>query len=305
MPESTREALKTIEQLYERGQPVTGVATGFHDLDVLTAGLQRGELVVIAARPSMGKTSLACDIAMRAAFGGGEAKQEPVGVAFFSIEMTRAQLTVRMLCSEAGVDAQKMRAGFQGERDFPRLASAAARLSESELFIDDSSSITPVQLKATCRRHSNRLKQAGKKLGLVCVDYIQIMNSGLSGGNHNREQEVALITKSLKGLAKELDIPVVAMSQLNRQVESRAERRPVLADLRESGAIEQDADLIAFIYRDEVYNRDTKEPGIAEIIVAKQRNGPTDTVKLAYRKHLTRFEDLDERFIVDKKTGNL
>jgi replicative DNA helicase len=302
MPESTREALKTIEQLYERGNPVTGVATGFRDLDRLTAGLHGGNLIVIAARPSMGKTSLACDIAMRAAFGGGEAKQDPVGVAFFSIEMTREELTVRMLCSEAGIDAHKMRAGFLGERDFPRLASAAANLSESDLFIDDNSSITPVQLKAACRRHSNRLKQAGKKLGLVCVDYIQLMNSGMSGGQYNREAEVAHISKSLKALAKELHIPVVAMSQLNRQVESRAERRPVLADLRESGAIEQDADLIAFIYRDEVYHPDTKDPGIAEIIVAKQRNGPTDTIRLAYLKHLTRFEDLDERFMLGNGT---
>jgi replicative DNA helicase len=292
--QATREALKTIELLYEQGQAVTGVTTGFRDLDKLTAGLHPGNLIVVAARPSMGKTSLACDFAMRAAFSG-------VGVAIFSIEMTREELMLRMLCSEAGVDAMKMRAGILADRDFARLAEAAAKLAGAELSIDDDSAITPVQIKASCRRHAHRLASAGGKLGLVIVDYIQLMNPGINAAN--REQEVAHISKSLKGLAKELRIPVVALAQLNRQVESRAERRPVLADLRESGAIENDADLIAFIYRDEVYHPDTNQPGIAEIIIAKQRNGPTDTVKLAYLRHLTRFEDLDERFMSSKMGG--
>jgi replicative DNA helicase len=195
----------------------------------------------------------------------------------------------------------KMRAGILADRDFARLAEAAAKLAGAELSIDDDSAITPVQIKASCRRHAHRLASAGGKLGLVIVDYIQLMNPGINAAN--REQEVAHISKSLKGLAKELRIPVVALAQLNRQVESRAERRPVLADLRESGAIENDADLIAFIYRDEVYHPDTNQPGIAEIIIAKQRNGPTDTVKLAYLRHLTRFEDLDERFMSSKMGG--
>ena len=290
--EATREALRTIEILFEQGQAVTGVATGFREFDRLTAGLHAGNLIVIAARPSMGKTSLACDFAMRAAFAG-------VGVAMFSVEMTREEVMLRMLCSEAGVDAMKMRAGILNDRDFGRLAEAAAKLGGAELAIDDDSSITPVQIKASCRRHAYRLGRAGQKLGLVIVDYIQLMNPGINAAN--REQEVAHISKSLKGLAKELKIPVVALAQLNRQVESRAERRPVLADLRESGAIENDADVIAFIYRDEVYHPDTKEPGIAEIIIAKQRNGPTETVKLAYLRHLTRFEDLDERFTAGRQ----
>ena len=300
MPEATREALKTIELLYEQGQPVTGVATGFRDLDRLTAGLQEGDLVVFGARPSMGKTSLACDIAMHAAFEG---EGKAGGVAVFSLEMTRKQLTVRMLCSEAGVDALKMRAGFLSDRDFPRLAAAAAKLSDSDLMIDDDCNITPAQLKASCRRYARRLEGMGRKLRLVVVDYIQLMNAGVDQRDYNREGQVAHITRSLKGLAKELMIPVVALSQLNRQVETRADRRPMLADLRESGAIEQDADLIAFIYRDELYHPDSKDVGIAEIIIAKQRNGPTDTIRLAYLKHLTRFEDLDERFTLDRQRG--
>ena len=304
MAQSTSEAIKIIELLYEQGQPVTGIATGFRELDRLTAGLQRGELVIFAGRPSMGKTSLACDVAMHAALG--DAENKPRGVAFFSLEMTREQLAVRMICSEAGVDAAKMRAAILGERDFPRLAQAAARLADSDLSIDDDSNITPVQLKAACRRHAIRLARAGKSLDLVVIDYIQLMNSGLQGREYNREREIAHITRSLKGLAKELRIPILGLSQLNRQVETRAERRPVLADLRESGAIEQDADLIAFIYRDEVYHPDSKDAGIAEIIIAKQRNGPTDTVRLAYLKHLTRFEDLEERRDREiGRTGNL
>jgi replicative DNA helicase len=282
MNELTRESLKLIEQLYEKKELVTGVPTGFLDLDRLTAGLQPADLVIIAARPSMGKTALALNIAAYAAI-----EAEPrVGVAFFSLEMSKEQLVLRMLCSEGRVDSSKARAGFLGERDFPKLAQAAARLSEAPIFIDDSSDTSPIVLKAKCRR---LMRERNSNLGLIIVDYLQLMRSARPG--ESREKEIAEISRSLKGLAKELRVPVIALSQLNRQVETRPDRRPLLADLRESGAIEQDADVIAFVYRDEMYHRDSKEPGVAEIIIAKQRNGPTGTAKLTYLNQYTRFEN--------------
>jgi replicative DNA helicase len=282
MPELTRESLKLIERLYERKELVTGVPTGFLDLDRITAGLQPSDLIVIAGRPSMGKTALALNIVAHAAL-----EAEPrVGVAFFSLEMSKEQLVLRLLCSEARVDSAKARAGYLSERDFPKLAQAAARLSEANIYIDDSSDITPIQLKAKCRRLK---RERGSNLGLVVIDYMQLMRSSRPG--ESREKEIAEISRSMKALAKELKVPVVALSQLNRQVETRPDRRPLLADLRESGAIEQDADVIAFIYRDDMYHRDSKEPGVAEVIVAKQRNGPTDTAKLTYLTQYTRFEN--------------
>lgn len=283
MPELTRESLKLLERLYENRELVTGVPTGFKDLDVLTAGLQPSDLVVLAARPSMGKSALALNIAAYAAM-----EAEPKrGVAFFSLEMSKEQLVLRLLCSEARVDSAKARAGYLSERDFPKLAQAAARLSEAPIFIDDSSDTTAITLKAKCRRLA---RERSNNLGLVIVDYIQLMRSSRPG--ESREKEIAEISRSLKGLAKELKVPVIGLSQLNRQVETRPDRRPLLADLRESGAIEQDADVIAFIYREEMYKgKDSKEPGVAEIIVAKQRNGPTDTVKLTYVSQYTRFEN--------------
>lgn len=290
MPEASREALKAIEFLFENKQVVTGIGTGFQALDFVTGGLQKAELIVIAARPSMGKTALALNIATHAAITGG------CGVAFFSLEMSRSQLMVRMMCSEAGIDATRIRQGNLAGGDFMALAGAAARISECELVIDDDSNITPVQLKAACRRLRRQLEDRGRRLDLVVVDYLQLMNPGRE--RDNREREIADMTKSLKALAKELEIPVLALSQLNRAVETRADRRPVLADLRESGAIEQDADVVAFIYRDEVYHKDSADAGTAEIIIAKQRNGPTDTIKLSFLKHLTRFQDFDDRFIV-------
>jgi len=207
-------------------------------------------------------------------------------VAIFSLEMSKEQLALRLLCSEARVDSAKARSGYLGERDFPKLAQAAARLSEAPIYIDDNSDTSPLVLKAKCRRlaHDSRAN-----LGLIIVDYMQLMRSSRPG--ESREKEIAEISRSMKALAKELKVPVIALSQLNRQVETRPDRRPLLADLRESGAIEQDADVIAFIYRDEVYHRDTKEPGVAEIIIAKQRNGPTDTAKLTYLSQYTRFEN--------------
>src|ERR1700722_14233427 len=282
MPELTRESLRILERLYENRELVTGVPTGFKDLDTLTAGLQPSDLIVLAARPSMGKTALALNIAAYAAMDA-EPKR---GVAFFSLEMSKEQLVLRMLCSEARVDSAKARAGYLSERDFPKLAQAAARLSEANIFIDDSSDTTAITLKAKCRRLA---RDRSNNLGLVLVDYLQLMRSARPG--ESREKEIAEISRSLKALAKELKLPVIALSQLNRQVETRPERRPLLADLRESGAIEQDADVIAFIYRDEVYHRDTKEPGVAEVIVAKQRNGPTDTAKLTWQSQFTRFEN--------------
>jgi len=283
MRDLTRESLKILERLYENRELVTGVPTGFKDLDVLTAGLQPSDLIVLAARPSMGKTALALNIAAYAAMDA-EPKR---GVAFFSLEMSKEQLVLRMLCSEARVDSAKARAGYLSERDFPKLAQAAARLSEANIFIDDSSDTTAITLKAKCRRLARERKN---NLGLILVDYLQLMRSARPG--ESREKEIAEISRSLKALAKELKVPVIALSQLNRQVETRPDRRPLLADLRESGAIEQDADVIAFIYREEMYKgKDSKEAGVAEIIVAKQRNGPTDTVKLTYLSQYTRFEN--------------
>lgn len=282
MQELTRDSLKLIERLYERRELVTGVPTGFDDLDRITAGLQPSDLIVIAGRPSMGKTALALNIACYAA-----CQAEPkVGVAFFSLEMSKEQLVLRLLCSEARVDSAKARAGYLGERDFPKLAQAAARLSEAPIYIDDSSDTSPIVLKAKCRRLK---RERESKLGLVIVDYLQLMRSSRPG--ESREKEISEISRSLKALAKELKVPVVALSQLNRQVETRPDRRPLLADLRESGAIEQDADVIAFVYRDEMYHKDSKAAGTAEVIVAKQRNGPTDTAVLTFLREYTRFEN--------------
>jgi replicative DNA helicase len=278
------ETLKTVERLYEHKQLVTGVPTGFDDLDRLTAGLQPSDLIIIAGRPSMGKTAFALNIAQHAALTAG------LGVAVFSLEMAKEQLVLRMLCSEARVDNAKVRAGYLGERDFPKLAMAAQRLAEAPIYIDDSPGLSVLELRAKARRLK---RDPTAKLGLVIVDYLQLMR-GL-GPSDSREQEISQISRSLKGLAKELSLPVVALSQLNRQVESRADRRPMMADLRESGAIEQDADVIAFIFREEVYKPEQDElHGIAEVIVAKQRNGPTDNVKLTFRREITRFENYTE-----------
>ena len=282
MRDLSQHAIALLEHLYERKELVTGVPSGFLDLDRITSGFQRGDLIIIAARPSVGKTALALNIAAYAAL---EADPK-VGVAIFSLEMSKEQLALRLLCSEGKVDSAKARSGYLGERDFPKLAQAAARLSEAPIFIDDNSDTSPLVLKAKCRRLA---RDSRANLGLIIVDYMQLMRSSRPG--ESREKEIAEISRSMKALAKELKVPVIALSQLNRQVETRPDRRPLLADLRESGAIEQDADVIAFIYRDEVYHRDTKEPGVAEIIIAKQRNGPTDTAKLTYLSQFTRFEN--------------
>src|SRR5574341_559797 len=228
----------------------------------------------------MGKTAFALNIAANAAYTG-------IGVAVFSLEMAKEQLVLRMLCSEARVNSSKVRSGYLGERDFPQLAKAAAKLHEAPIYIDDTPAISILELRAKARR---LLRDRSKKVGLIVVDYLQLMRG--MGNANNREQEISEISRSLKALAKELAIPVIAISQLNRRVEDRGDKRPMMADLRESGAIEQDADVIAFIYRDEVYNPKSPDKGTAEIIIAKQRNGPIGTVQLAFLNEFTRFEDL-------------
>ncbi len=280
------ESMKAIEQLYERKELVTGVPTGFTDLDKKTAGLQKGDLVIVAGRPSMGKTAFALNLAEYAALHAN------VGVAVFSLEMSKEQLVLRLLCSEARTDQSKVRAGFAAERDFPKLALAASRLAEAPIYIDDTPALSVLELRAKARRLK---RERDSKLGLIVIDYLQLMRGG--AGADNREQEIAGISRSLKALAKELSVPVIALSQLNRQVEQRADKRPVMADLRESGAIEQDADVIMFLYRGFVYDKNAEERA-AEVIIGKQRNGPIGTVELTFMSEYTRFEDRAEDEVV-------
>jgi replicative DNA helicase len=273
-------SLKTIERLYEQKQAITGVPTGFADLDRLTSGLQPSDLIIVAGRPSMGKTAFCLNIAEHAAL------RADVGVAVFSLEMSKEQLAMRMLCAEARVDLARVRTGHLSDREFPKLAMAAGRLADAPIYIDDTPALSVLELRAKARRLK---RDASSKLGLVIVDYIQLMRS--AEGKDSREQEISEISRSLKALAKELQLPVVALSQLNRQVESRHPPIPRLADLRESGAIEQDADVICFLYREEYYVEDTDKKGVAQVIVAKQRNGPTDAIELTFLREFTRFEN--------------
>src|SRR3954465_1936916 len=274
-------SLDTIEKLHSRKELVTGVPTGFTDLDEMTSGLQPSDLVIIAARPSMGKTSLVLNMAQHV----GTKTDMTVGV--FSLEMSKEQLFLRLLTSEARIDAHRLRGGFLGERDWGRLSEAIGVLSEAKIFIDDTASIGVLEMRAKCRRLASE-----HGLHLIVVDYIQLMQG--RGRFENRTLELASISRSLKGLAKELGVPVVVLSQLSRGPESRSDHRPQLSDLRESGALEQDADLVGLIYRDDVYNKDPNNPdaGTAELIIAKQRNGPTGTVKLAFLREQTRFANL-------------
>ncbi len=271
-------SFKAIEQLYERKELITGVGTGYREFDRLTCGLQRSDLIVIAGRPSMGKTAFALNIVEHAAIESG------VNCAVFSLEMSKEQLVQRMLCSRAEVDASKLRGGFLSEGDWPKLTRAAGLLSEAPIFIDDTPALNVLEIRAKARR-----LQREHGLGLVVVDYLQLMRG--IGRTESREREISEISRALKAMAKEMDIPIMALSQLNRAVEARQDKRPQLADLRESGAIEQDADVIAFIYRDEMYNRDSPDKGKAEVLIGKQRNGPTGKVVLAFRGSLTRFDD--------------
>ena len=281
LKEVIKKNIETIERYQEYRETVTGVPSGYKELDRLTAGFQKSDLIIIAARPSMGKTALGLCVARNAA------KDSGVPVAFFSLEMSKEQLAMRLLCSEARVDSHKIRSGFLSRQECGKLLQAAGLFMDVPIYIDDTPGISPLELRAKARRI-----MADKGLGLVVVDYLQLMRG--RDTVERREQEISEISRSLKGLAKELDIPVIAIAQLNRKVEERADKRPLLSDLRESGAIEQDADVIAFIYRDEVYARQgCKEPGVAEIIIGKQRNGPSgETVKLAYISTYTRFENL-------------
>jgi replicative DNA helicase len=272
------EAVDRIDQLYRSTSPLTGVPTGFTDLDEMTSGLQPADLIIIAGRPSMGKTSLAMNMAENAAVG------HKLSVAVFSMEMPGAQLAMRMMASLGRINAHRVRTGKLDDEDWPRLTSAVSLLNEARIFIDDTPGLTPMELRAGARR----LKRE-KGLDLIIIDYLQLMQS--SDAEENRATEISNITRALKGLAKELHVPVIAMSQLNRSVESRTDKRPVMSDLRESGAIEQDADVIIFIYRDEKYNENSPDKGIAEVIIGKQRNGPTGTVKLTFLGEYTRFEN--------------
>jgi replicative DNA helicase len=274
-----KDSFKAIEQLYEKKELITGVPTGFRDLDRLTCGLQPSDLIIIAGRPSMGKTSFALNIAEYASI------EKKICSAVFSLEMSKEQLVQRMLCGLGKVDGSKLRGGFLKESDWPKLTRAAGKLSEAPLFIDDTAALSVLEIRAKARR----LKKE-HNLGLIVVDYLQLMRG--IGNIESREREISEISRSLKALAKEISVPVIALSQLNRSVENRSDRRPQLSDLRESGAIEQDADVIAFIYRDEVYNKNTADKGISEILISKQRNGPIGTVRLAFLNEYTRFEDL-------------
>lgn len=272
---------KAVENAYENKVLVTGVPTGYRALDEKTSGFQPGDLVVIAGRPSMGKTALALNIARNASLETGKP------MAIFSLEMSREQLSLRMLSAEARVDSSRMRGGFLSQTDLSRISRAAGTLYDIPIYIDDSPAISAIEIRAKARR-----MKMEKGVGLVIIDYLQLVRGRASA--ERRDLEISEISRSLKALAKEINVPVVAVSQLNRKVEERTNKRPVLSDLRESGAIEQDADVILFIYRDEVYNgaEDNPNEGIAELVLAKQRNGPTGTVKLAFLKQYTRFENL-------------
>jgi len=277
--EIVKSSFDSIEKLFEKPGMVTGVETGFRELDQITSGLQPSDLVIIAGRPSMGKTSFALDIARFAAC------KRKVPTAIFSLEMSKEQLGLRMLCSEARVSSVKLRTGFLATSDWPNLTAAAGRVSEAPIFIDDSPQLSTLDVRARARR-----LKAEHSLGLVIIDYLQLMHG--SRKIESRQLEISEISRGLKGLAKELDVPIIALSQLSRAVESRTDKRPLLSDLRESGSIEQDADVVAFIYRDEVYDSETAKSGIAEILIRKQRNGPIGDVELAFLKEFTRFENL-------------
>lgn len=279
-----KDSFSTIESLYERKENVTGVPSGFQDLDKDTAGFQRSDLIIIAGRPSMGKTSFALNVAMNAAIDAG------VPVAIFSLEMSKEQLGLRILCSKAKVNLKSLRTGYLSDRDWASLTLAVGNISEAPLYIDDTPAINTLELRAKARRLK---KERG--LGMIIVDYLQLMRGATK--SDSREKEISEISRTLKALAKELDVPVIALSQLNRKVEDRPNKRPQLADLRESGAIEQDADVIIFIYRDEVYNKSEDNPkkGEAEVIIGKQRNGPIGVAHVHFKAEYSSFYPLTQR----------
>jgi replicative DNA helicase len=261
---------------------VTGISSGFTDLDNMTAGFQPSDLIILAARPSMGKTSFALDIARYVSL------HEKIPTAMFSLEMSKQQLGVRLLCSQARVDSSKVRTGYLAKSDWPKVHEAGSRLSEAKMFIDDSAALSVLDVRARARRLA-----AEQPLGLIIIDYLQLMHG--RGGTESRQLEVSDISRGLKALAKEINVPIIALSQLSRAVESRTDKRPMLSDLRESGSIEQDADVVMFIYRDVVYNPETDDPGKTEILVRKQRNGPIGDIQLHFENQFTRFFDRAER----------
>lgn len=275
------DSFERIDDLHKDKEKLRGVPTGFPELDNILAGLQPSDLIVIAARPSVGKTSLALNIAEHVAGGEG------ISVALFSLEMSKEQLVDRLLASEAKIDSWKLRTGNLDDSDFPKIGKAMATLSEAPFFIDDSPLINVLEMRTKARR-----LQSEKGLGLIIVDYLQLMQGRNS---ENRVQEISEISRSLKGLARELNVPIIALSQLSRNLESRPDKRPMLSDLRESGSIEQDADVVLFIYRDDLYNPETEKKGIAEIIVRKHRNGPTGSIELLFKQEQTAFRSLDKK----------
>ncbi|WP_411955604.1 replicative DNA helicase [Alkalibacillus sp. S2W] len=273
-----------IEQLHYNDEDVTGVATGFNDLDNITSGFQKNDLVIIAARPSVGKTAFALNIAQNVAINSQE------NVALFSLEMGGEQLVSRMLCAEGNIDAQRLRTGKLEDEDWGKLTMAMGSLSNAGIYIDDTPGIKINEIRSKCRR----LKQ-DQGLGMIMIDYLQLIQ-GSPGGSESRQQEVSEISRSLKALALELGVPVIALSQLSRGVEQRQDKRPIMSDLRESGSIEQDADIVGFLYRDDYYEEESEKENIIEIIIAKQRNGPVGTVELAFVKEYNKFVDLDRRY---------
>ncbi|HHW68256.1 MAG: replicative helicase [Epulopiscium sp.] len=281
MREVLLSAFEKIEEIYKNQGKVTGLSTGFIDLDYKTAGLQPSDLILVAARPSMGKTAFALNIAQYAAV------REKVPIAIFSLEMSKEQLVNRMLCAEAMIDAQKLRTGAMNQEDWVKIARAMGTLAEAPIYIDDTPGISVMEMRAKCRR-----LKLEKGLGLILIDYLQLMSG--SGKSDSRQQEISEISRSLKALAREMEAPVIALSQLSRACETRADHRPMLSDLRESGAIEQDADVVMFLYRDEYYHPDTEKKNQAEVIIAKQRNGPTGTVDLVWLGQYTKFANMQK-----------
>lgn len=271
---------ETIERRFNNKEELVGVTTGFYDLDNITSGLHKSDLIILAARPSMGKTAFALNLAQNVALKGKKA------VAIFSLEMPKQQLVSRMLCAESEVDSHRVRTGNLQPKDWEKLVDGMTRLSDARIYIDDASGVTATDIKAKCRR----LMMEEKELGLIVIDYLQLMEGG--GNPNDRNQQISQISRSLKGLARELDVPIIALSQLSRGVEQRPDKRPMLSDLRDSGAIEQDADIVMFIYRDEYYNRDDVEnKGKAEVIIAKHRNGSVGTIELLFQSSITKFKN--------------
>lgn len=274
-------AIDRIDELYNKKGGITGLATGFVDFDRLTSGLQPSDLILIAARPSMGKTALVLNIAEHVAI------REKKAVAMFSLEMSKEQLVQRMLCSEASIDSSRLRIGELEDKDWHQLIAAADSLSQAEIFIDDTPGISVMEMRAKARR-----LKVEHDLQLVVIDYLQLMQGSGKKNSENRQQELSDISRSLKALARELNVPIIALSQLSRSVESRQIKKPMLSDLRESGALEQDADMVAFLYREDYYDKETENKNITELIIAKHRNGPVDTVRLFFHKQFTRFANL-------------